>query len=834
MTDQAVAKVSKNPILQVVDGDGVLNPTLEQELVQWGFADIGDSYYVVSILGAQSSGKSTLMNMLFGTDFSVMIAKTGRRQTTLGVWLGLAPPDKGEEVDTDTVLVLDVEGTDSRERGEDHGSFERKTSLFSLALSEILIINMWTTDVGLHDGANYSLLKVVFELNLQLFQQSSNGNKTLLLFLFRDHTLPEDEEHTPLDYFVKVISEDMDKIWSTIAKTEGFAQSKVTDFFEFRFVSLPHKVHKSKEFKAQVAELKHRFLDPKNPDRLLSKNYKKDIPADGFAKYATNIWSVIQENKDLNIPTQKEMLSMFRCEQMANAAVDEFVKALEAIQAPLDRGELVQSFGSRINLLIEHAYEQYDASAKRYVASVASSKRSELTEKLALSAAKLLRLQLRLILNAEIASLVDSIKTKVTNQKIHLSNFLDTITNIRDNALESFEKKRDDCEILALRDVAAYSTSPEDGEFQSIVKTRIDTIRKEQFQMLMSAASKNFERSLGAWATAFIEGGGSKDTSSSAPFPTFLDPTLPITLASAASSAGSGILAVKVTPGLVKTWDDIQTKYETVKTKFIEEMKLITAQLRIEEGEAEAELQSAQQRCLDVLFKVFRDMSNNVGWLMERRFSALFKFDANRIPRRWKPSDDINGEFKKACLQAERLLDQVSVIRLLPHERGFSWLETNNGIINSKSDVDSVPEAMAVMSLSEVSRALEQFREKARSDFIQATHAQETAVKGSYTAIVALVMFLLFGWDEMMYLLTNPLALALVCVLATAAFGFYHLGLFPVIAPVVNTVVAIVSQALAGGLQQAAPVPEASSSAPHQSDEIRRSDSSSLRKEKLD
>lgn len=66
--------------------------------------------------------------------------------------------------------MLDVEGTDGRERGEDQ-DFERKSALFSLAIAEVLIINMWETQVGLYNGANMGLLKTVFEVNLQLFQQ---------------------------------------------------------------------------------------------------------------------------------------------------------------------------------------------------------------------------------------------------------------------------------------------------------------------------------------------------------------------------------------------------------------------------------------------------------------------------------------------------------------------------------------------------------------------------------------------------------------------------------------------------------------------------------------
>jgi hypothetical protein len=44
------------------------------------------------------------------------------------------------------ILVLDVEGTDGRERGEDQ-DFERKSALFSLASSEVLLVNIWEHQV---------------------------------------------------------------------------------------------------------------------------------------------------------------------------------------------------------------------------------------------------------------------------------------------------------------------------------------------------------------------------------------------------------------------------------------------------------------------------------------------------------------------------------------------------------------------------------------------------------------------------------------------------------------------------------------------------------------
>ena len=92
------------------------------------------------------------------------MSETERRQTTKGIWMS---KNKTASM-TDNILVMDVEGTDGRERGEDQ-DFERKSALFALATSEVLIVNIWEHQVGLYQGANMGLLKTVFEVNLQLF-----------------------------------------------------------------------------------------------------------------------------------------------------------------------------------------------------------------------------------------------------------------------------------------------------------------------------------------------------------------------------------------------------------------------------------------------------------------------------------------------------------------------------------------------------------------------------------------------------------------------------------------------------------------------------------------
>lgn len=147
------------------------SPNLNTYLQLTKTAQSGFNYHLISVFGSQSTGKSTLLNHLFGTQFGVM-AENERRQTTKGIWMS---KNKREQADgsathgmADNILVMDVEGTDGRERGEDQ-DFERKSALFALATSEVLIVNIWEHQVGLYQGANMGLLKTVFEVNMQLF-----------------------------------------------------------------------------------------------------------------------------------------------------------------------------------------------------------------------------------------------------------------------------------------------------------------------------------------------------------------------------------------------------------------------------------------------------------------------------------------------------------------------------------------------------------------------------------------------------------------------------------------------------------------------------------------
>jgi len=137
--------------------------------------------------------------------------------------------------DEQPTLIFDIEGTDSKERGEQRMTFEQTTSLFALSISDVLMINMWTTDIGRFGASNYGLLKVIFEVNLKLFGQQSAKK---LLFVLRDFI----EEDNDFEAIKDIIDTDVNKIWSEMHKPEEYKDSNPKDFFSFEFCLMPHKV----------------------------------------------------------------------------------------------------------------------------------------------------------------------------------------------------------------------------------------------------------------------------------------------------------------------------------------------------------------------------------------------------------------------------------------------------------------------------------------------------------------------------------------------------------------------------------------------------------------
>lgn len=328
-------------------------------------------YQTIAIIGCQSSGKSTLLNHIFKTDFEVMDESKGRGQTTQGIWTAV-------NKDFNTV-IFDVEGTDAKERGDNRFKFEQCSSLFALAMADVLIMNMWTTDIGRYTASNYGVLKIVFEMNLKLFQQESAKK---LVIVFRDF----DENCDDKDRLAECIIADIKQIWNEIKKPEKFKNCPPEQFFTFEFLTLAHKFYFEDKFLAGVEEIKKRLRKPANDkdmDKYLFNHvkYEKNVPIDGMFKYTWDMWSNIINNKDLNIPSQKEMLARFKCNEIKDEALNEVEKEICDLEIE-SSSKTIDNFKTRVEEISNKATSIYDENAKDYLAHIYKDIRMQLTEAL--------------------------------------------------------------------------------------------------------------------------------------------------------------------------------------------------------------------------------------------------------------------------------------------------------------------------------------------------------------------------------------------------------------------------------------------------------------------
>lgn len=727
-------------LMQVVDYEENFYPKIGPFLKRTGVAARGFDYNVVSIMGPQSSGKSTLMNMLFGTEFRTMEADSGRYQVTQGVWMG-----RDEE---SRFIVCDSEGNDSRERGEAGASFERKSALFVLALSEVLIVNVWTQDVGRFNAANLSLLKTVMELDIQLFYGSTNSttasssgekrmHKTRLLFVLRDH-VDVAAGGTPLSRLASILTQDVDNIWNNISKPEAARGTSVGDYFDLDFFALPHKLFALDKFLAAGSELKQKFRS----GDLFRPEYSRGVAADGFAAYAESVWETVRANKELDIPSQKEMLAHVRCEQIAREASDDVDKVLVPLRAsliPTDGGKPTAVVGLFATMLaaVDAATALYDESAYRYSKPVAEMKSADLHAKLSTDCKALYDSQSTVVSDDAIIkfrrSIADSQKRArpwkewgATSQRAYSS------------ALAVFDEK---CETGALPPGALPpAANPHPMAFAvSSFKTARARLESALDQELERATDDVTNKARTACLKVFQDS---------------FKPPLGSVLDSAKDDVWERVSEVSA-GAWEKTENHAKDVYGPDGLGFDADAMDVAL-----EDELKPE---CYERAVRTIKETVGSPSNFL-LRMQKRFDDKFRFDDRGVPRHFGPEEDIEALFVAAREKGEELaglLSEVKLTGLLTNLRSSAREVdpdvTNNTIFEEHSQMD----------------LREKLRRQAGAVFMEAKRAQEAAKITTKIPPWLFVLLIIFGWNEIMMVLRSPLLLLLTVVFAPIMyFGF--------------------------------------------------------------
>ncbi|GFP89347.1 protein root hair defective 3 homolog 1 [Phtheirospermum japonicum] len=703
----------------LIDGDGTFNVAgIEKFMKEVRLAECGLSYAVVAIMGPQSSGKSTLLNHLFGTNFREMDAFKGRSQTTKGIWMahcvGIEP----------CTLVMDLEGTDGRERGEDDTAFEKQSALFALAVSDIVLINMWCHDIGREQAANKPLLKTVFQVMMRLF----SPRKTTLMFVIRDKT------RTPLENLEPVLREDIQKIWDSVPKPEAHRETPLSDFFNVEVVALSSYEEKEEQFKEQVAGLRQRFFQSIAPGGLAGDR-RGVVPASGFSFSGQQIWKVIKENKDLDLPAHKVMVATVRCEEIANEKFSSFIENEEwrHLEETVQY-QPVPGFGKKLSAILDVCLSEYDAEATFFDEGVRSTKRKQLEDKLL----QLVQPAYQFMLGHIRSGTLDKFKAAYDTALNEGKGFSVAARDCTEYFMSQFDEEAAGADI----DQANWDSSKVREKLRRDIDAYIASVRETKLSELTTMYEKKLNESLSAPVEALLD--GASDDTWPAIRKLFRRETE--TAVSGFSSELSGFEMDEVTKD-----------------------KMLSRLADHARGLVEAKAKEEAGRPIGADQKTFD------------RFSTLFSNDSDSMPRVWTGKEDIRAITKTARSASLKLLSVMAAIRLEDNADNIestlslalvdpkAATSTSRGISVdplASSSWDKVPSSNTLLTPVQCKSLWRQFKAETEYTVGQAIAAQE-ASKRNNTWLPppwAILALLVLGFNEFMTLLRNPLYLGVIFV----------------------------------------------------------------------
>ncbi|PIK43881.1 putative interferon-induced very large GTPase 1-like [Apostichopus japonicus] len=201
--------------IEILDGDSKSVPIIWVKEILGSVKEmLGEDarLYVISVLGIQSSGKSTLMNSLFGVRFAVSAGRCTR-----GAFLQLLPVARSlrNVVQCDFIAIVDTEGLRAPEKRELKKSTTQDNELatFALCISDLTLINIGGQTMG-EDMTN--VLQIAAYAFIRMKEVNLNAECRIIQQFVADVTAEEQNE-AAMQSIISTLNEAI----SEAAKTEG-------------------------------------------------------------------------------------------------------------------------------------------------------------------------------------------------------------------------------------------------------------------------------------------------------------------------------------------------------------------------------------------------------------------------------------------------------------------------------------------------------------------------------------------------------------------------------------------------------------------------------------
>lgn len=132
--------------------------------------------------------------------------------------------------------------------------------------------------------------------------------------------------------------------------------------------------------------------------------------------YMKEIWSVIKENKEINIPNQKIMVSTYRCQEVKNDSLNNSIKQFDQLKSDLKDNKKVD-LKAVYDQILKSSIDYFRNKTKYYDEEIALEKIEELKERVQIEFQSIFKVENKKYSEELIMNLQDTMRSVINSKK---------------------------------------------------------------------------------------------------------------------------------------------------------------------------------------------------------------------------------------------------------------------------------------------------------------------------------------------------------------------------------------------------------------------------------
>lgn len=505
-----------------------------------------------------------------------------------------------------------------------------------------------------------------------------------------------------------------------------------------------------------------------------------------MATFASRVWTKVREDKELNIPVEREFVALHRSTCVVEGLVPKAKSTIEMIAEDVSAGGQVdEELVGRARDALDASLTSFDNQLRRFVEyspHTVEKQRNFLASCISKELLHLFQLCLKRLSNSseeEFLITIEGMKDECSREKgsyTLIPDFLARISAAETDCLApimfcdyvfKWESKgaEDADEIQTQRDMRMSETQQ---RLRTVCGRSKEELQQYQFRVVLDSMMWKLEHELEGPLRKNVLDSPDKDM-----------------------------------------WKVVANVLEKVTSHVENTVRKCSEAIDVSEHEVEKAVDRLSKTGESVVLRVLHREADTILVKMKDRFTDSFKRDERGLPRRWRPGIDVAMIYNRSVSAAMSLIQLFCVARIGPY-RQVPALECDEAGTISLPGGDlfgGIDEEYVLITPERVRDVTDAFREHAEAVYQEALTVcilfQRCLILMVPQAIDewkqrnsiprwALFAMLLLGWNEIIFLFSNPVAVLLLLI-ASLIIGVAYFTHHPLLRPLFPLVDAVVN-----------------------------------------